>query len=97
MEAPDLSNVRNIFRDIEAELSYARGKWGTEFDNKNTLNDWVAYTMMYATDAAKMATPSHRVRPLLVKAAGLLISAIDRLDENGKFAPRHYEDRVGKV
>ena len=93
----DLTNVRAIFQDIEKELEYARDKWGTEFDDKNTLNDWLTYATMYATDAAKMSTPSHRVRPLLIKAAGLLISAIDRLDVNGKFAPRHYEDRVGKV
>jgi len=87
----DYTQVRTIFTDIEKELEYARGKWGTAFDNRNTLNDWVTYTAMYATEAARMDTPPTRVRPLLIKAAGLLISAIERLDVNGRFAPRHYD------
>lgn len=85
------NSLHAIFRNIESELMYARSQWGVEFDDRNTLNDWVTFSSMYAHDAAKIKTPSEQVRPLLVKAAGLLISAIERLDANGSFAPRHYD------
>ena len=85
-----------IYSQIEGELEYARQKWGIEFDARNTLNDWVTYINMYASDAAKIAIPPSEARKKLIKAAGLAISAIENLDFNGQFAPRHYEDRVRK-
>jgi|SRR5579859_644651 len=86
----------NLYRDIEKELEYSREKWGTEFDSKNTLNDWVAYIVMYAGDAAKMKTPPSEAEQKLIKVAGLAISALENLRANGQFAPRHYEEKVAK-
>lgn len=87
----DYTNVRKIFADIESELTYARDQWGTKFDDKNTLNDWVTFSSMYAHDAAKNETTPEESRELLIKAAGLLISAVERLDVNGQFPARHYD------
>lgn len=85
-----------VYEDIEKELAYARRQWGVEFDSKNTLNDWVAYIVMYAGDAAKIKTPPSEAEQKLIKVAGLAISALENLRANGQFAPRHYEEKVAK-
>lgn len=95
--AEKLQHNIGIFQDIIEELDYAN-KWDDGFDKKNTLNDWIIYICMYATDAAKMlkSEPSAGQRPreesrkLLIKAAGLCFSAIKSIDEGGP-APRHYD------
>ena len=87
---------KNLYREVEMELEYARKQWGVEFDTKNTLNDWVTYIVMYAGDAAKMKTPPNEAEQKLIKVAGLAISALENLRANGKFAPRHYEEKVAK-
>lgn len=87
---------QNLYGDIEKELQRAQHLWGTEFDSKNTLNDWVAYITMYAGDAAKIKTPPSEAEQKLLKAAGLVISALENFRANGQFAPRHYEERVAK-
>lgn len=93
----DIELQRNgIINEIFAELDYTNDKWGDEFDNENTLNDWVTYICMYATDAAKMTTPPTEQRKKLLKAAGLAVSSLISLDRNGSFRPRHYEDGVAK-
>jgi len=85
-----------IFNQIEEELAYANAKWGHDFDSKNTLNDWVAYINMYASDAAKIATSPAIAKQKLIKAAGLAVSALENFERNGQFPPRHYESRVAK-
>jgi len=91
------AELQIIFDDLIKELEYAE-KWGEDFDNKNTINDWVTFINMYASDAAKLkysdpSSPSQdpkEIRKKLVKAAGLCFSAIRKLDLGG-FAPRHYD------
>ena len=87
---------QNLYVEIENELEYARKQWGREFDSKNTLNDWVAYIVMYAGDAAKIKTSPSEAEQKLIKVAGLAISALENLRANGQFAPRHYEEKVAK-
>lgn len=85
-----------IINELFAEIDYANEKWGVEFDDENTLNDWVTYICMYATDAAKMTAPPKEQRKQLVKCAGLALSALIALDRNGGFRDRHYEAGVAK-
>ena len=75
---------------INAELEYAAEKWGTDFDDKNTLNDWISYAGMYSTDAARMGNDEDKQYAMLIKAAGLLVNAAERV-RTGRVAPRHYE------
>lgn len=84
-----------IFQDIEAELEYAHKKWGFEFDSKNTLNDWAAYTNIYLSRATEMNATKEVQRKNLIKAAGLLVSAIAWLD-SGTMPPRHYDKEIEK-
>lgn len=78
------------------ELEYAEGKWGTTFDDNNTLNDWVTYINMYASQASRIDSSDEVKRASLIKAAGIAISALVTLERNGEFPPRHYEDSVEK-
>jgi hypothetical protein len=81
--------------DIQAvrdEVEQAELKWGMDFDDKNTLNDWVAYIGMYSTDAAKIEVqhnPDYQYAQL-IKAAGLCINAATRVRE-GRLQLRHYD------
>lgn len=85
-----------IINEIFAELDYANEKWGAEFDDENTLNDWVTHICMYAGDAAKITAPPSEQRAKLIKSASIAISALIALDHNGGFRARHYESEVAK-
>jgi hypothetical protein len=89
------TNYQTIFNDVEAELDYAHKKWGTEFDSKNNLNDWAAYTNIYLSRALEMRADKATQRKNLIKAIGLLVSAVEWLD-SGNIAPRHYDAEIEK-
>lgn len=80
------------FNALDRELRYAWSKWGGEFDDKNTINDWIAYATLYMGDAAKIENKDDQVTQygFLLKAAGLLLTAAARVRQN-RIAGRHYE------
>ena len=80
-----------IFKEVSAERDYQDSRWGTEFDEKNTLNDWWAYSNHYWARAAAMGNTKEQQRAALVKVAALATAALERFDENDGFAPRHYD------
>ena len=85
-----------IVEDIEGETFNQLKLWGTDFDDKNTANDWVAYITNYLASGAysgrkELYTPE-KFKGALVKAAALCVSAIASINRNGDCAPRHYED-----
>jgi len=86
-----------IVQDIAAEYEYQLEKWGVEFDDKNTVNDWVAYLANYSSRASNMESPPSRQRESMVKVATLAVAAIAAFDRNGQFPPRHYEERCAKI
>ena len=70
--------------------------WGTDFDDKNTANDWCAFICDYVAAGACQGredkyTPA-RFETHLIKAAALCVSAIAAIRRNGDCAPRHYEN-----
>ncbi len=81
--------------EVEAEVIRQLKLWGTEFDDKNTANDWVAYILYYLAQASyagrKELYSPQKFQESLKKAASLCISAIVAVDRNGDCAPRHYE------
>ena len=88
--------LKRILKSILDERPYQDKTWGTEFDDKNTLNDWVSYANTYMGDAARMeATPEEQQKGVL-KAASLLVAALEAFDRNEGFAPRHYDPEKGK-
>ena len=88
--------VRKIIDYIRNEFTRQLSLWGTDFDDKNTANDWAAYISRYVNEGAysgrqEKYTPK-RFREHLIKAATLCVAAVAAIDRNGDCAPRHYED-----
>jgi len=92
-----MSNTENKLRndiilEINSELEYSNKKWGTEFDNKNTSNDWVAYITHQVGKAVTLSLNRYEFEVRMKKVAGLAISAIEASRRNGGPAPRHYDN-----
>ncbi|RWI96412.1 MAG: hypothetical protein EOR22_06540 [Mesorhizobium sp.] len=84
--------TEDAFKAIRAELGHAREKWGDAFDDKNTANDWIAYIVHYAGRAVTLPWNPVACRAMLVKVAGLCVSAIIQIDINhGALPKRHYD------
>jgi len=81
----------DIFQEIMKERDYQDTNWGDEFDTANTVNDWISYVNIYMSRAAAMEATLGTQRTSLLKAAALLVAALETFDKNGEFAPRHYE------
>jgi len=80
--------------EIAVERQYQDEMWGSEFDDKNTVNDWITYMARYASNAGT-ATPAGQ-RVALVKVAALAVAAVEAFDRNEGFPPRHYEGNMRK-
>lgn len=77
----------DIFRQIEMERDYQNARWGEDFDNLNTPNDWVSYIAKYLGNAVTMPWNAEAFRRALLKVATLCVAALER--EN--YPPRHYD------
>lgn len=84
---------KEIFTQVDAEIEYATAKWGTEFDDKNTLNDWAAYATNYLGQALRMDADKDKQEVALLKTIGLLVNALARV-KTGTLAARHYDKDV---
>jgi hypothetical protein len=89
----DSHAMYQVLLDLGLEVQRAKEMWGEEFDQKNTLNDWITYNNIYASKAAEMDRTVEEQEKYLRKAAGLLINALVMLKSTG-FAPRHYENQT---
>lgn len=81
------------FAAVVEERIYSMTQWDDkEFDDLNTLNDWVTYICMYATESAKITRRDDpaEIYGKLIKVANLALSAAKRVRE-GTVAPRHYD------
>lgn len=88
-------SVSKIVDNVENEVIRQLKLWGTDFDDKNTANDWVAYITRYVAEGAYDGrggnyTPE-RFRKHLIKAAAICVSAIETIDRNGELTARHYD------
>lgn len=86
----------DVFSDVMEETLRARAMWRAEFDNQNTLNDWIAFTNIYLGKASSMGASKEEVVRGLRKAAGLVMNALVRA-ENDMLAPRHYDGKQRPV
>jgi len=80
-----------IFQAIDKENCYACDKWGTDFDDHNTINDWAAYVNIYLAHATTLRATVEQQKSGVIKAGNLCIGALLALARNGKFADRHYD------
>jgi hypothetical protein len=84
------TKLEAILGEVKAERTYQNEKFGQEFDNKNTPNDWVAYIAAYLGKAVSLNWDAKQFRTALIKVATLCVAAIENID-NGTFAKRHYD------
>ena len=85
-------NRQEIFNKIDEERTYQENKWGVEFDDQNTINDWVTYINQYASHAARMNVGVDHVEENLIKVAALAVAALEAIDRNGGLPNRHYDE-----
>ena len=76
--------IQQTVLEIEEEARRAMTKW-QGLDQINTTNDFIAYTLAYL---GRAAVGAHRnigldEREMLIKAGGLIISAIEHLPKQG--------------
>jgi hypothetical protein len=79
-----------VLEDIDKERQYQEIKWGVEFDNKNTANDWSAYISRYNGNASFAVSPTEW-RKQMIKVAALAVAAVEAYDRNGSLPDRHYD------
>ncbi len=83
---------QGVLFEVQKERDYQDDKWGTEFDDKNTLNDWVCFIADYSSNAAVWGLSPAEARTQLIKAAALAVAAVEAYDRNdGQWARRHYD------
>jgi hypothetical protein len=82
---------KEIFGEIEKERAYQEEKWGTKFDDKNTVNDWGTYINIYLAKATDMGASKAQQRTGMAKVAALAVAALESFDRNKGFALRHYD------
>ena len=85
-------NRREIFDAIQSERDYQDNRWGTDFDDENTVNDWGTYVNQYVARATKMGATTDEQKQALVKVAAIAVAALETIGRNGKLALRHYDD-----
>lgn len=87
------TTLDEILGSIECEHLRAIEKYSSDFDDKNTPNDWAAYISSYAlTASAYTSFNEARYVQNLTKAAGLCVSALKAYNRVG-LVPRHYDEQ----
>lgn len=76
-----------VFEAIDQERDYQEQRWGTEFDNKNTPNDWVAYITARLGTAVTMPWDGAQFRKAMLEVAALATAVLER----NEYAARHYD------
>jgi hypothetical protein len=82
---------QEIFDAINSERNYQDSKWGTNFDDKNSINDWGTYINIYLAKATNMGETAEVQEENLLKVASLAVAALETFYRNNGFAPRHYD------
>lgn len=79
--------LKERLRQVSGDLP-----WDTEFDDKNTINDWITYIARYAGQAGFAGKDCDKTqRYWLVQTAAICIAAIEAGDRNDGFPNRHYD------
>lgn len=73
---------------IVTERNYQTDRWGDDFDDKNTVNDWANFISRYANYAT---TGERDFHDAMVKVAAIALAAVEAYNRNEGLAPRHYD------
>ncbi len=91
-----LSNIVQLedYENVDRVIYLAEQRWGVAFDERNTLNDWVAYVNIYLSRATAIENRANLdvQYDALMKAAGLALTAAARTRRKDvPRAMRHYD------
>ena len=79
---------KDIFNEINRERTRQETElWGPEVDDKNTVNDWIAYITAYAGEGYAHPSDGVKFRQAMVKVAALAIAAIEAGERNSGYPP----------
>jgi len=93
LEERNVPTLETILTEIRSERTHQDKKWGTKFDDANTINDWAAYANIYLSNATTMKASREEQREGILQAASLLIAALEAFDRNRGFPARHYDKK----
>jgi hypothetical protein len=80
-----------IIDEIRQERKVQDTQWGHDFDDKNTLSDWVATVNQYMAKASGVDVDPDLQRKYVLQAGAIIVAALESFDRNNGFAPRHHE------
>ena len=80
-----------IYDLFEKERGYQMSLWSDEFDDKNTLHDWVAYITRYLGRLTDNTATKKAQKYDLIKIGALVVAALETFERNSGFPPRHYD------
>lgn len=78
--------------NLKAEREYQETRWGTEFDDQNSANDWVSYINRYTAKACEFNISQDEFEEAMLKVAAIAVGAIETSRRNGGPAARHYDN-----
>ena len=81
-----------IITEIKGERARQESLWGAVFDDKNTLDNWIAFITAYCGKAWSAGSPK-KVRYRLLQVAAIAVAACEAYDRNDGFPPSHYCQR----
>jgi hypothetical protein len=84
-------NLDEIFTAITAERNYQDQMWGTEFDDKNTPNDWASYILRYTARGCDFNLTPEKFKSAMVKVAALAVAAVESVERTRQLVERHYD------
>lgn len=83
--------IADLLLALDKEHCYSCSKWGHDFDDQNTINDWVAFVNQYLALATPIMATDNQIKAGFTKAMNLCLNALAALKRNGKFPGRHYD------
>ena len=81
-------NLQEFNANVCLEYDKQLQRFGFQFDDLNTKNDWCMYICDYAT---KWARGERGDEEGLIKVAALAFAALQARNRNHGFHPRHYD------
>jgi len=98
MEDRAAKRIHRIAKEVQLIRVTQEGLWGSDFDAKNTPNDWVAFITHYlglATYTGRGPVSDYtpeRFRENMLKVSAIAQAAVAVIDAEGKCGARHYEN-----
>ena len=86
-----MSYRKELYKRVCEERIHQDNRWGVDFDDKNTVNDWVCYIAKHAGLIGSVEMDKRNIYAGFVKVMALAMAALESAERNGGFPKRHYD------